>query len=126
MPPKVFHGERLRALREQRGFTQQDLATRLRLHTNQITRYENGQADPLPAQLKAIARELGVTADYLLGLTDDPLERITERSLSADERRFIDALRRGDLHSLLGMLQQTVPNKQEQSDVPRPDVAVDR
>lgn len=44
----------------------------------------------------AIAQALGVSADYLLGLSDDPTPDIRVDNLSDDERAVLKAMRRGD------------------------------
>ena len=70
MAERAFVGERLRQARERRGLSQAELARRIETGPNQITRYENGQAEPSTIQLKRLARYLEVTSDYLLGLSD--------------------------------------------------------
>jgi len=71
-------GERLKQIREARRLTQHDLAHRLRQRgfgTTQTTvsRWESGQA-PRGYVLAALAAELGVTVDELLGSSDEDEE----------------------------------------------------
>jgi transcriptional regulator with XRE-family HTH domain len=125
MAEKVFRGDRLRQVRESHGLSQLDLATRTGVHLNQIGRYENGVAEPLPHQIRRIAIELQVTTDYLLGLVDQRNGRLAEPELTADERQFIAALRQGKLRTLLRLIQQAVPDEEEQPGVPGVGVAAD-
>lgn len=120
--PKAVRGERLRQVRESRGLSQSELARRLGISANQINRYENGVIDPSPHQLMRIARELGVTSDYLLGLVNAEDAHLEVETLTADERKFLEALRAGKLKLLLGMIQQAIPDEEEQADVPGIDV----
>ena len=65
-------GERLSALRKERGLTQQALADRVDLHVTLIRRYEGGKTQPGFEALRRIALALSVSADDLLF---DPDER---------------------------------------------------
>lgn len=123
MAPKALRGDRLRQMRESYGLSQAELAQRVEAHVNQIHRYENGVADPSPYQLKRIAHELRVTSDYLLGLVEYPNAHLSEPALTADERKFLAALRQGELRTLLRLIDQALPDEQEQPDVPGVDVA---
>src|SRR5579871_2908744 len=64
---------RLRETRERKGLSQKQLALLCGLGINQISRYENGATDPASHILQKLATSLGVSADYLLGLTDEPI-----------------------------------------------------
>lgn len=74
-----MRGERVRQLREAVPWTQADLAERARrysenraIHVETILRIEKGYNEPIAWLLSALAQALDTTADYLLGLTDDP------------------------------------------------------
>jgi hypothetical protein len=45
--------------------------------------------------LKVIAERLGVSTDYLLGLSDDPVARFGAAEINDDERAVVQALRHG-------------------------------
>src|SRR5579859_83998 len=122
MRTKAFRADRLRQLREAAGLSQAQLAARVGVNVNLINRYENGVAEPSPIVLKHLAKELQVTSDYLLGLVNEQDAHIEVQSLSPDERKFLQALRAGKLRVLLGMLQQAIPDEEEQPDVPGVDV----
>ena len=64
--------ERLRILRESRGYSQKGLAKRLGCSPSLISSYETGERSPSLQNLGELADCFGVTADYLLGRTDNP------------------------------------------------------
>jgi transcriptional regulator with XRE-family HTH domain len=51
--------------------SQEELAQLLNTTQSQVSRYENGENDPTSEVLAALARALDVSADWLLGLTDE-------------------------------------------------------
>ena|SRR5258706_10118455 len=89
-----FRGERLREAREKKGLFQRELAALSDLDETQVSRYENGKIEPSLRFLEAFARNLDVSADYLLGITDDPRGRSGPDELSADEYKVVETLRR--------------------------------
>jgi len=58
--------DRLTALRKQRGWTQQHLASALELNLTQIKRYETGASQPSLEALRKIALTLNVSLDELV------------------------------------------------------------
>ena len=64
-------GERLRTLRKQRGEKQQELAEFLGVKPNQIGEMENGRKASTFSKLAQLCEHYNVSADYLLGLTDE-------------------------------------------------------
>ena len=63
---------RLRELREKRGYTQLKVALDLNLNQNSISRYENGTREAGYNMLIQFADYYGVSIDYILGRTDKP------------------------------------------------------
>ena len=59
-------GPRIAALRRQAGLSQAELASRLRVSPSAMGMYEQGRREPPVEVLVALARELGVTTDFLL------------------------------------------------------------
>jgi transcriptional regulator with XRE-family HTH domain len=59
-------GARLRALREERGLTQRELATRVKTRVSQISRYETGFCLPGAEMLVELGRVLQLDLDALL------------------------------------------------------------
>lgn len=63
-------GNRIRALRQERGLTQDGLATAVEVSRSAVAQWETGRAGQLGSHLAAIARTLDVGVDYLLHGTD--------------------------------------------------------
>jgi len=63
-------GEKIRMLRLQNKLTQEQLADRLGVSYQSVSRWENGVTYPDIALLPAIAKQFSVTTDYLLGQED--------------------------------------------------------
>ena len=69
---KDLYGLRLKKLRNLSGERQADLAAILGVKPNQIMEMENGRKTTTLEKLALICRHYSVSADYLLGLTDEP------------------------------------------------------
>ena len=79
---KVF-AARLRKLRKDAGDHQTDLAELLGVSGNQISEMENSRKTTSFERLVLLCQHYNVSADYLLGLTDEP------RPLTAIEKEGI-------------------------------------
>lgn len=62
-------GERLSAAREKREMNQAELAKRAGLQPAAIGHFERGRRKPSFANVRALAKALNVSSDYLLGRT---------------------------------------------------------
>ena len=71
--------EKIKRLREARGWTQAELARRLNLTRNGVNSWEQGLSMPSPAYLVELAKVFSVSTDYLLGL--EPLAAINVSGL---------------------------------------------
>lgn len=60
--------EKIKALREDKDETKEQLAKAIGTTRQQIYRYERGEQEPTASKLKAICEHYGVSADYILGL----------------------------------------------------------
>lgn len=60
--------ERIKALREARGWTQAELARRMNITRNGVNSWEQGLSMPSPACLVDLAKLFSVSTDYLLGV----------------------------------------------------------
>jgi transcriptional regulator with XRE-family HTH domain len=78
-------GERIGILRRRQGMTQRTLGAAAEIHPNTIARLERGRLTDVPGRYVArLARALGTTADYLLGLTD---QEETSAATTTDQDR---------------------------------------
>ena len=64
--------ERLKNTRLYRNLSQSALAERSALSVRQIIRYEQGVSDPTVTAAISMCKALGVSLDYLCGLSDNP------------------------------------------------------
>ncbi len=70
-------GNKIKNLRTRRGVTQEELASKLGITAQAVSKWENGAASPDIALLPALSAYFGVTIDELFALSDDTrMERI--------------------------------------------------
>jgi len=86
--------DRLRALREEHGWSQRELARLCGFGETQISKYEAGVVDPSASNLALLADVLGVSADYLLGRADLPEVGLGQTGLDEDEKMLVIRFRR--------------------------------
>lgn len=77
--------KRLRELRKENKFTQEEMAKKLGISTSAYGFYEQGKIIPDTLKVLEMAKMFDVTTDYLLGLVDNkkPLEDISEKQMEA-------------------------------------------
>ena len=90
-------GARIAALRREANLSQAELARRIQISPSAMGMYEQGRREPPGQLLVALARELGVSTDYLLtgkpqaqelrGLQDMLLSRMDAADRHLDKRR---------------------------------------
>lgn len=78
--------ERLRELREDNGYTQDEIAEKLNLTRQSISNYEKGNSDPSLDNLVKLADIYNCSVDYLLCRTK---ERLNLNVLSRDNKDFV-------------------------------------
>lgn len=88
--------DRLKAVRVKSGHTQESLAELLQTDKRAISRWESGTFTPNTETLVRIAQILNVSADYLLGLSDNPAPQVRVDNLTEEEREVLIAMRRGE------------------------------
>ena len=66
-----MYGERIKELRLERGLTQAQLAKELNTSQKSISKYETEVWDLNTGMIIALSKFFEVSADYLLGLTDE-------------------------------------------------------
>lgn len=77
--------KRLKELREEKGYTQQEIASKIGLTKGAYGCYERGISVPDALTLLQLADIFDVTTDYLLGRVDNkkPLEDMSEKEQGA-------------------------------------------
>ena len=68
---KESFSDRLKRARETLGITQSELSETLGVEPTTVSRWEGGQSHPAPKRIKAIARALNRSVDWLVGLEKD-------------------------------------------------------
>ena len=76
--------ERIRALRKEHGYSQQQIAMKMHLSQGAVSQWENGLTVPAADQLIGLAKIFGISVDELLEVeknnenTEDEADRIRE------------------------------------------------
>lgn len=98
-----MQGDRLRKQREINGLTQPQLARLVGVTKQQIYRWETDKNDPPGDAIMLLAKQLGCSADYLLGLSDYPIP-LDNQDLTETENELIAAIRGGDPMSAIAII----------------------
>lgn len=89
-------GARLKAARESRDLNQTELAKVAKLQPAAIGHFESGRRKPSFANIRALAKALEVSSDYLLGRASSMKGATTafrnEENLTASDRNAIQAM----------------------------------
>ena len=109
MPNEVLveGGARLRAIRKERGYTQEQLAELTKLSTRHIAGIEKGEANPSFEVLYTIITVLGTSFDAIFNPADEQVEREVQeitglyRACSEQGRRLILAATRAMMNELM-------------------------
>ena len=91
-----MRGDRLKRIREARGYTQDELSEMVGVGQKQVWRHESGATVPDGDIVAKYAQVLDVSTDYLLGVSDDQKPNIQVSDLTRTERAILSALRRGE------------------------------
>ena len=71
---------RLKDLRKSQGITQKQVAEGIGVAESYYQVYEYGKKEPTISKLEKLCRYFNVSADYLLGLSDEPTAHRREES----------------------------------------------
>ncbi|MBW5448397.1 helix-turn-helix domain-containing protein [Cohnella sp. CFH 77786] len=88
-------GSRIASLRDQRGWTQEELASSLGISRAALSHYEKNRREPDTETLSKVADLFGVSIDYLVGRTELP-----NGTVDPDVRRFLDEVELSDAELL--------------------------
>ena len=98
-------GKKIKQLRYQSGLTQEQLASRLGISAQSVSKWENSITMPDISLLPALAGELGVTIDELFDLTVDQRLHRLEKRLDIEEEFSSDIFKEYELF-LLDLLEE--------------------
>ena len=87
--------ERLKAIRLERGMTQKDVYTKLRISPNGYASYEQGRTEPGIETIIQLCNIFEVSIDYLLGVETEygTTEKINQSANPSDEQTLLRAYR---------------------------------
>lgn len=88
----ISFGERLQEQRGLKKWSQVQLAERIGISASQVANYELGRRLPSLQVVIDAARILGVTTDYLLGLSDEQAQWLDISDLTTEEVEAINAV----------------------------------
>lgn len=91
-PSPTTFAERLRRIRDDRGLSQSDLARLAGMQPSAIAHFEADRRKPSFENVRALARALNVTADYLIDTGSATTAFRDEEKLSAKDREFIQGV----------------------------------
>ena len=74
-------GDRIKTLRESKGYNMRQMASALNLPYTTYVNYEKGAREPNSEQLILISKYFGVSIDYLMGRTDVPFTEETSENI---------------------------------------------
>ena len=80
---KLHIGEAIRRLRKEAGLTQEQLADKLGISYQSVSRWELGSTYPDMELIPALTELFGVSADVLLGIPQVQREKEAEKALTA-------------------------------------------
>lgn len=100
--------ERLRALRKEKGFTQEELGQKLENTKGAIGHWEAGTREPPLGKVYELAKLFSVSVDYMLGTSDfrNENEAIDYMLLKLREAGLVedDTLDKDDIDKLMGYI----------------------
>lgn len=83
-------GDRLKELRKEHSLTQEEIGELCKVGKTTISNWENNITQPPFDIVKRLAQYFGVTADYLLGLNQNDVNRIDKLNIALREAGMID------------------------------------
>lgn len=109
-------GDRVRKLREGRNMTQTELSEILGMKTyTTVSKWEKNENFPKGKDLKKLAEIFNVTSDYLLGLTDDKLKKITTQNEKTEIISIYDQLEEPRQEKVLNYAKEQLEEQESSS-----------
>lgn len=95
--------DRLKQARIARRLSQRELSRQCEIGEQQVWRYEREETNPPSDIVMRLAQVLGVSADFLLGLTENPQGNSAD-TLTPEQQRLLNAYSLGDALTLMEMI----------------------
>ena len=104
---------KLTMLRKNRGYSQENLAEKLNVTRQAVSKWETGQSEPEMASLLSISKLFRVTADYLIREDTDCMRQPEEAAgqLPADDAALLAFLARASRETYAGYGQEASPSR---------------
>jgi transcriptional regulator with XRE-family HTH domain len=98
-------GDNLKEIREEKGFTQSDLANLVEVHVVQLSKYERNLASPSVDVVKRIAEALNITTDQLIygDAKQKAKDKIQDHELLNLFTR-VQSLKKDDVHCIKSLI----------------------
>ena len=110
-------GEKVKKLRKEKGWSQDEFADKIDIHGRHIGKYENGKVLPNAETLVKISRVFEVSIDYLLLDSNDnanPAAKIQDREL-LHNFELIDQMTEEDRNVVKSLIDAYVKKRQMES-----------
>lgn len=101
--PAEQFGRRVRQSREERGWSQGDLARECGLTPSGVAHFEAGRREPRLTSIVRLAEALDISADYLVGISNQPQASVARSSKIAN---LVGRMRSEDVEFLEKMAQE--------------------
>lgn len=88
----LLMGDIIRALRNERNFSQEQLGKKIGVTRSMIALYESGERLPSLSALIKLSRALGVTTDYLLGVSSAKTSFLDVSGLTPKQIESLDLI----------------------------------
>ena len=105
-------GKNIRKIREQKGFTQQQIADLIHTHRSNYSKVESGQREPSVSALNKIAKHFGMTLDELVNMKGKiPVEEKLEDQTTIEQVKLIHELDPDDKAMVFRLIDTIVTKK---------------
>lgn len=103
-------GNRLKQLRENKGYNMRQMASALNLPYTTYVNYEKGEREPNSEQLILFSKYFGVSIDYIIGITDNippnrkDLDYIEEKQKGSDCCKLLNKCHNTEIFNAVELL----------------------
>lgn len=84
-----MYGEKIKYMRKKLNLSQEDLANKIGLTRQSISKWETGKASPTMANLKELSEVFGVDMAYFIGEYEEQSEREDNKDKKTDKKKSI-------------------------------------